>query len=42
MPHSPSPLPDFLYGTAWKKDRTPALTELALRMGCRLRVDGQL
>src|ERR1700686_4852711 len=31
----PSPLPDFLYGTAWKEDRTPALTELALRMGFR-------
>ena len=35
MPHSHSPLPDFLYGTAWKEDRTPALTELALRMGFR-------
>src|SRR5271169_4391550 len=31
----PSPIPDFLYGTAWKEDRTPALTELALRMGFR-------
>ena len=31
----PSALPDFLYGTAWKEDRTPALTELALRMGFR-------
>jgi diketogulonate reductase-like aldo/keto reductase len=30
-----SPLPDFLYGTAWKEERTPALTELALRMGFR-------
>jgi diketogulonate reductase-like aldo/keto reductase len=29
----PSALPNFLYGTAWKEDRTPALTELALRMG---------
>jgi diketogulonate reductase-like aldo/keto reductase len=28
-------LPDFLYGTAWKEDRTPALTELALRTGFR-------
>ena len=28
-------LPDFLYGTAWKEDRTPALTELALRNGFR-------
>jgi diketogulonate reductase-like aldo/keto reductase len=31
----PSPLPDFLYGTAWKEDRTATLTELALRMGFR-------
>lgn len=31
----PQPIPDFLYGTAWKEDRTPALTELALRMGFR-------
>jgi diketogulonate reductase-like aldo/keto reductase len=31
----PSPVPDFLYGTAWKEDRTPALVELALRMGFR-------
>lgn len=28
-------VPDFLYGTAWKEDRTPALTELALRSGFR-------
>jgi len=28
-------VPDFVYGTAWKEDRTPALTELALRMGFR-------
>jgi diketogulonate reductase-like aldo/keto reductase len=27
--------PDFLYGTAWKEDRTPALTELAIRSGFR-------
>jgi diketogulonate reductase-like aldo/keto reductase len=27
--------PEFLYGTAWKEDRTPALTELALRTGFR-------
>jgi diketogulonate reductase-like aldo/keto reductase len=27
--------PDFLYGTAWKEDRTPGLVELALRMGFR-------
>src|SRR2546427_10579834 len=32
---SATPIPDFLYGTAWKEDRTPALTELALRMGFR-------
>jgi diketogulonate reductase-like aldo/keto reductase len=30
-----SAAPDFLYGTAWKEDRTPALTELALRAGFR-------
>src|SRR5438034_1675314 len=30
-----APVPDFLYGTAWKEDRTQALTELALRMGFR-------
>jgi diketogulonate reductase-like aldo/keto reductase len=34
-PHPPSSIPDFIYGTAWKEDRTPALTELALRMGFR-------
>ena len=33
--HHPAPVPDFLYGTAWKEDRTPALTELAVRMGFR-------
>jgi diketogulonate reductase-like aldo/keto reductase len=32
---SPSGTPHFVYGTAWKEDRTPALTELALRMGFR-------
>ncbi len=31
----PARTPDFLYGTAWKEDRTPALTELALRAGFR-------
>jgi diketogulonate reductase-like aldo/keto reductase len=36
MPPQPSsPVPDFIYGTAWKEDRTPALTELALHMGFR-------
>jgi diketogulonate reductase-like aldo/keto reductase len=29
------PVPDFLYGTAWKEDRTAALTERALCMGFR-------
>ncbi len=28
-------VPHFLYGTAWKEDRTPALTEQALRAGFR-------
>jgi diketogulonate reductase-like aldo/keto reductase len=28
-------VPDFLYGTAWKEDRTAELTELALRTGFR-------
>ncbi len=35
---SPNPAPSapaFLYGTAWKEDRTPALVELALRTGFR-------
>ncbi|HEX2442123.1 MAG TPA: aldo/keto reductase [Methylomirabilota bacterium] len=31
----PISTPAFLYGTAWKEDRTPALTELALRTGFR-------
>ena len=29
------PPPDLLYGTAWKEDRTAALTEMALRAGFR-------
>jgi diketogulonate reductase-like aldo/keto reductase len=29
------PIPDFLYGTAWKEDRTAALTELAIKTGFR-------
>ena len=29
------PVPDFLYGTAWKEERTAALTERALCMGFR-------
>lgn len=28
-------IPDFLYGTAWKEDRTETLTELAIRSGFR-------
>ena len=36
MPTTPSPsIPNFLYGTAWKEDRTAALTELAIRTGFR-------
>src|SRR5690349_481036 len=31
----PSAIPDFLYGTAWKEDRTAALTELAIHSGFR-------
>jgi diketogulonate reductase-like aldo/keto reductase len=31
----PAPVPDFLYGTAWKEERTAALTELAVRAGFR-------
>src|SRR5215831_11614107 len=30
-----SATPTFLYGTAWKEDRTAALTELAIRQGFR-------
>ena len=32
---SESSIPDFLYGTAWKEDRTAALTELAIHAGFR-------
>src|ERR1041384_5777811 len=35
MSTSSSTLPPFLYGTAWKEERTPELTELALRAGFR-------
>lgn len=36
MSNVPSvPIPIFLYGTAWKEERTPALVELALRAGFR-------
>ena len=34
-PRAPAHAPDFLYGTAWKEDRTAALTEQALRAGFR-------
>jgi diketogulonate reductase-like aldo/keto reductase len=30
-----TPIPDFLYGTAWKEDRTAALVELAINTGFR-------
>ncbi|HEY6351969.1 MAG TPA: aldo/keto reductase [Candidatus Angelobacter sp.] len=30
-----SSIPDFIYGTAWKEERTAGLTELALRTGFR-------
>ena len=35
MTVDPASVPEFLYGTAWKEERTPALTELALRTGFR-------
>ncbi|MDP9161782.1 MAG: aldo/keto reductase [Acidobacteriota bacterium] len=35
MPDRHPPVPDFLYGTAWKEDRTAALAELALQIGFR-------
>ncbi len=33
--HRSGRVPELLYGTAWKEDRTQALTELALRTGFR-------
>jgi len=33
--NKPEMFPDFLYGTAWKEDRTQALVELALAKGFR-------
>jgi diketogulonate reductase-like aldo/keto reductase len=30
-----APIPDFMYGTAWKEEQTEALTELAIRKGFR-------
>jgi diketogulonate reductase-like aldo/keto reductase len=35
MPSVQPSIPDFLYGTAWKEDRTAALAELAIRSGFR-------
>lgn len=35
MPSQPAHIPNFLYGTAWKEERTAALVELALRTGFR-------
>jgi diketogulonate reductase-like aldo/keto reductase len=35
MTSQPAFIPEFLYGTAWKEDRTAALVELALRAGFR-------
>jgi diketogulonate reductase-like aldo/keto reductase len=34
VPNNP-PIPEFLYGTAWKEDSTAALVELSLRAGFR-------
>jgi diketogulonate reductase-like aldo/keto reductase len=31
----PAAIPDFLYGTAWKEDRTATLAELAIKQGFR-------
>jgi diketogulonate reductase-like aldo/keto reductase len=33
--HDTAPVPGFLYGTAWKEERTQALTALALQVGFR-------
>ena len=35
QPPNASPVPSFLYGTAWKEERTEALTRLALQAGFR-------
>jgi diketogulonate reductase-like aldo/keto reductase len=35
MPERGAPMPKLLYGTAWKKERTQALVELAVRSGFR-------
>jgi diketogulonate reductase-like aldo/keto reductase len=35
MPSKLTQVPNFLYGTAWKEERTAALTEMAIRVGFR-------
>jgi diketogulonate reductase-like aldo/keto reductase len=35
MPNTRHSIPNFMYGTAWKEDRTASLTELAIRSGFR-------
>ncbi len=35
MPSHPPAIPNFLYGTAWKEERTASLVELAIRSGFR-------
>jgi diketogulonate reductase-like aldo/keto reductase len=35
LPAQTASIPDFLYGTAWKEERTAGLVELALRAGFR-------
>lgn len=35
MPDERPPVPKFIYGTAWKEERTAALVELAVRSGFR-------
>jgi diketogulonate reductase-like aldo/keto reductase len=35
MPQPATPTPTFIYGTAWKEERTATLTELAIRAGFR-------
>jgi diketogulonate reductase-like aldo/keto reductase len=35
MSHTRDSIPNFIYGTAWKEDRTASLTELAIRSGFR-------
>ncbi len=35
MPETTTPMPKIIYGTAWKKERTRALVELAVKSGFR-------